>query len=150
MPTISGRLLHLLCMLNLASIPYSQGDLLNQGAILPQLRLPQLHYCRILCHIRGRLLPTQIITTKHPQSSYYYSQSSIRPDNADHEDVLRRPVQPFPKRFSKSDIHNRTNDSWVSKGQVPGCGRIQVRSCVVSVYFPRVTPISGSEEVRID
>ena len=107
---------------------------------------------RVLCQTRSHLLPTQTITTKHPQSAFSITHRArsdiyIR-NNVDYEGVLRHPVQTFPEWFSKPGFRHRTNGSWVSKGQVPRCGRIQVRSCVISSSQKHSD--RRSEEIKID
>ena len=129
-PTIGGCLLH-------------PPDTPSQGANPPQ-------FTRSLPYSS----PPKLITTKtSTKRLLYYSKE---PDltytseiNVDHEDILRRPVKTSPEWFSTPGIRHLTNDPWVSKGQVPRRGRIQVRRAIY-LDFSQGHSDRRSEEVKID
>ena len=124
------------------------------------LRWPSQLRRNILVYVRhspvrreaGCLLPTQTVTAKHPYSGFITTQRDPSDlytwNNVDYQDLLRRPVETFPERFPKPGIHHCTNNSWVSKSEIPGCGCLQVRSRVISTpqrHFNR-----RSEGIQID
>ena len=118
-------------------------DTPSQGAIPPQ-------FTRFFPYSS----PPNLITTKKSTKRLLYY--STEPDltytseiNVDHEDILRRSVKTSPERFSKPGIRHLTNYPWVPKGQVPRCGRIQVRRAIY-LDFSQSHSDRRSEEVKID